>query len=56
MIVEFCIGFREMKASALEQICREAPESTIRNFMEENVGFKEIDRHIPVLYEVDEQF
>lgn len=51
---EFRSGFREMKALAVEQVCLEAPESTIQNFIEEKLGFKEIDIHIPVVYVVEE--
>ena len=32
---EFYIGLREMKALAFEQMCLEAPEFIIQNFVEE---------------------
>lgn len=54
VIMEFRIGYREIKALVLEQICLKAPESTIQNFIEEKIGFKKTDRHILVVYEVEQ--
>ena len=47
------IGRKEEKAKGKEQICLEALESRIQNCAEENFFCKNIERHIPMEYEVD---